>query len=656
MADGLKSISGMADYEFYIPDYQRGYRWTNEHIDNLLDDLANHVLKTGEGTPFFLEPLVVSEKGEKRFELIDGQQRLTTLFLLAHILAALYSPPKHPRKPVQYKLIYPESGGNQGFMDAIAADPLREAWEDADSCPDFHFIANACTRIRQWAEREENEKAALAILNRLKDDVQFLWHDTSAEQASAAETFERLNTGKIALTDAELCRSLLLARQNVDGELPQLKGFSDEDKKALMPRLRSSLIARRQIIQADNWDDGERLLHNEGFWAFLGLADDTATRMDYLLRLHYDLTPEYQGHYVCFDKLYKGLGKDEAAEMFDGHAAWGFLKRSLQQLWDWYNDPDFYHWIGYLNRINKRHLPKLLQIARQNTVPEFRLEVLERIKKSIGKPDLEDIKYEPGSDSPSRRLLLLFNVEYARKRPKGYARFPFSQYGQNLSIEHISPRNPKAPETAAEIREFLRTRKDYLAALTRSDLEQLFAPVNGEAESNTEDWDEEAYAAHESVEKDIDALLEERDELLGDFAAISEEFAKLKKEDRVGDLVERFKPLYEQYENFMGRIEEIDDVDEIYNLCLLDKDLNTSLSNGEFKDKQKKARAILASGNAYIPPASQAVFMRHFMEKAFDCPFWSKHDRKAYARMLRETLGKFWPELKKNDEEATANG
>ena len=61
---------------FYIPSYQRGYRLSETEVVRLLDDIYQNGKKN-----YCLQPVVVRKK-EDRYELIDGQQRLTTLFLI----------------------------------------------------------------------------------------------------------------------------------------------------------------------------------------------------------------------------------------------------------------------------------------------------------------------------------------------------------------------------------------------------------------------------------------------------------------------------------------------------------------------------------------------------------------------------------------------
>lgn len=61
---------------FYIPSYQRGYRWSETEVVRLLDDIYQNGKKN-----YCLQPVVVRKKGD-HYELIDGQQRLTTLYLV----------------------------------------------------------------------------------------------------------------------------------------------------------------------------------------------------------------------------------------------------------------------------------------------------------------------------------------------------------------------------------------------------------------------------------------------------------------------------------------------------------------------------------------------------------------------------------------------
>ena len=72
-----EKLVGEIEGEFYVPSYQRGYRWDETQVRALLDD----IYENGD-EPYCLQPLVVRKNGQGRYEVIDGQQRLTTLYII----------------------------------------------------------------------------------------------------------------------------------------------------------------------------------------------------------------------------------------------------------------------------------------------------------------------------------------------------------------------------------------------------------------------------------------------------------------------------------------------------------------------------------------------------------------------------------------------
>ena len=86
----LKTLNELAQYSFFIPAYQRGYRWTEQEVRDLLNDINEFVPReineTEEKTWYCLQPIVVKSRTENEYEVIDGQQRLTTIYLILHYL------------------------------------------------------------------------------------------------------------------------------------------------------------------------------------------------------------------------------------------------------------------------------------------------------------------------------------------------------------------------------------------------------------------------------------------------------------------------------------------------------------------------------------------------------------------------------------------
>lgn len=79
----LVSKSMPLGMQFYVPNYQRGYRWKESQVQQLLNDIKEFDYEKNNEKKFYcLQPLVVTEDKENGWVVIDGQQRLTTLFII----------------------------------------------------------------------------------------------------------------------------------------------------------------------------------------------------------------------------------------------------------------------------------------------------------------------------------------------------------------------------------------------------------------------------------------------------------------------------------------------------------------------------------------------------------------------------------------------
>lgn len=85
-----------SDFQYSIPDYQRPYSWEEEHIKQLFDDLYGfYKQKTDES--YFLGSIVVIKKDHQpQADVVDGQQRLTSLTILIAALTNYFSEEDKP--------------------------------------------------------------------------------------------------------------------------------------------------------------------------------------------------------------------------------------------------------------------------------------------------------------------------------------------------------------------------------------------------------------------------------------------------------------------------------------------------------------------------------------------------------------------------------
>ena len=158
-----------SDYEFLIPDYQRPYAWGKEQALQLLDDLEG-ALGRDTDEPYFLGSIVlVKERSHPRAEVIDGQQRLTTLSILFAVLRDLTS---NSRLAAELAKVVVEPGEIMAGTQAKARLTLRKR--------DAKF----------FAERVQAEGATIALVS--LDDTQLKTDAQKAIRDNAAALRERL--------------------------------------------------------------------------------------------------------------------------------------------------------------------------------------------------------------------------------------------------------------------------------------------------------------------------------------------------------------------------------------------------------------------------------------------------------------------------------
>ncbi|MBQ7198719.1 MAG: DUF262 domain-containing protein, partial [Selenomonadaceae bacterium] len=261
--------------KFLVPAYQRGYRWGTDEVTRLLDDVFNLKGEGGEKSKnYCLQPIVVKKLGEKFFEVIDGQQRLTTLYLIYKYIFF-----KGQCDEPQFILEYQTRTTSADFLQNIESN-----LDDKDEYIDFYFMANAYTAIKNWFDiKKDSRKVARYFDTLFSDNVKIIWYEVD-DTADGNAMFTRLNIGKIPLTSAELVKAMFLSSNRMDG--------------------------RKQDEIALQWDNIEKELHNESFWYFLtnNSAKKYQTRIDLVLDLKSERKIDEREKYFTFfyfDRLSK---------------------------------------------------------------------------------------------------------------------------------------------------------------------------------------------------------------------------------------------------------------------------------------------------------------------------------------------------------------
>ena len=283
------SLKSTADFEndhinFYIPRYQRGYRWKSRQISQLIDDID--FFSSTESTPFyFLQALAVAKDAENnRVNVVDGQQRLTTL-----------------------KLILGEENGE------LTIDYARQANEALD----IHFKNMAKVVIDEKLGEIGSERRT-EFCKKIKDRCKFLYYEV--EKAKEMSTFNDLNSGKIPAKDSELVKCVMLTLG------------TDEASNVTKAR-------------ADEWDNIERMLNNNSLFSFITPRNTWREndRMTVLLRYAGLIPTKTEQEEEVFPFLTRILDELKTKSRY---TIWKIIYSAFYRLLEWYNDPLMYHAFG----------------------------------------------------------------------------------------------------------------------------------------------------------------------------------------------------------------------------------------------------------------------------------------------------------------------
>lgn len=190
--------------KFTIEAYQRGYRWGKDEVEYLLEDIN----EIPDGHKYCLQPVVVKNVNDT-YELIDGQQRLTTLYLIMKYLNAYVD----IKISIEYATRKSENGhiGSKELLETIDEIDLSLPSNNIDEL----FIKKSYGIVKTWFNGEESKMMSFA--KKLQNYVTIIWYEVDEDEDSV-NIFTRLNIGKINLTNAELVRALFLSRGKKDSE------------------------------------------------------------------------------------------------------------------------------------------------------------------------------------------------------------------------------------------------------------------------------------------------------------------------------------------------------------------------------------------------------------------------------------------------------
>jgi hypothetical protein len=538
---GLKPVSALLTGKdgqpanYWIRAYQRGYRWTPLQVTQLLNDIWDFIQESegGARSQFYcLQPLVVKLLPDGVIEVVDGQQRLTTI----HIILTCLKPMASMLTSTFFRLTFETRDDvNRPSLDPV---DLSREMENID----YHHICQAYRAVQKWCEGHSPQQQLKLLQHLLNDDasgrnVKVIWFELG-DNDNAVDAFTRLNVGKIRLTNDELIRALFLGR----GRQGQA---ADETVKVRI---------------AYEWDIIEKELQAADFWAFLTDQKREQNRIGFLFELIADRIPPeaVDDEYKVFYSFNQKLG--EPGTTLENE--WLEIKREFMRLQEWFEDERriAYHIVGFLVT-QSVGLAEIRELSKECTKSQFDRRLRDRVYQSVmgapAVPPEEELRtrltahldsLEYGRDSKKiRSILLLFNIATLLEHERSNMRFQFDAFKDvtlGWDLEHIrSVASDKITDHTAWLTDclrFLETQTDDRTLVPA--IKAYLAPNNTSATN------------------------------------------------------EQFEVLHLAILRYFGESEEQEERNDLANLTLLDSRTNRSYKNAPFAVKRQKILSLDKSG------------------------------------------------------------
>ena len=316
---------------FYIvPDYQREYVWTDKEVHQLLEDIGEQI-DVGTTREYFIGTVLVSPTDQKNhYEVIDGQQRLTTFFLLLCALRHLLQ--QEPEAQHLNRLISDSYTGSTGIVTRLKLDPRYESAAEVmakvveingdpvavrsgvqasgiASFGSLENLINAYSTLYRYLKDNYDDAAKLKrYWFYLATNVVFI--QISTDVSSALKIFETINERGVGLNPMDLLKNLLFT-QVKQAQFTQLKDEWKKITKPLEKEKEKPLRFLRYFLMANyviKNERGDSVVREDEIYDWF-IAKDNAALCDYAGKPFEFVRKVIHNveHYVAFAN---GLGND----------------------------------------------------------------------------------------------------------------------------------------------------------------------------------------------------------------------------------------------------------------------------------------------------------------------------------------------------------
>jgi len=571
---------------FEIPSYQRGYKWgseINQPVERLLSDLFK-AWKDG-AKEYLLQAITVRRVANDQkagvLEVIDGQQRLTTLFILLHSLRFLIAGNGAltvATGKLVYSIRYEETSLDNLVTACFKADCkqattfeglLKAVDVHNEMFQDVYYLKCATLRCVYELNRQTKENNVNAV-EKLESFERFLLSKTKL-MVNAVEPhvqgeviFGNLNSNRVLLTETELIKGLLLTKVAREPVANRTRRYRE--------------VLEMRIHLGRKWDEISRWANQLEVSSFYFQAcKDGMSGLLELVALQMGESDKYT------DK--DSRDTNPLFEYFLGQRKWesvfSLLTNTHAALEDWYNTANDYNLLGYClchrpkNKARVQFLSELLGLPTKTEVKKRLFAERKNILWPLTQTQQENIEVKDLSYGESNEHIkfILLALSVFRDQ-EAESRFDFHAYHEEgWSLEHIFPQHPF-----------------------------------GKGNNLTPSQEKVAF----------DVLIENEEEILT--ADTITEISKLKSD--VNEATNRQKRGNEI-------IEKVPLLHQVGNLCLLRSDDNSAMGCGMFNDKRLIIRNRIADGS-FVPRHTYEIFSKMIVGGGTSLEVWSKSDIEAH--------------------------
>ncbi|WP_417558590.1 DUF262 domain-containing protein [Mesoflavibacter zeaxanthinifaciens] len=592
--NALRSVQELLDASFIVEKYQRGYKWDVTQVRQLLEDIEEYY-ENKSSTLYCLQPVIITTatpESEAQWEVIDGQQRLSTIYLILLNLGV-----------TPYLLKYSTRKRSEEFLlninsilvtpleislddDKAASNNLESGWSKFieingiyNNIDNYHFF-KAYHYIKNWLNDEKTDSDKFKSI--FLEEVKIIWHYVDLENLSAEEVFINFNKGKIPLDQADLIKAEFILHINDHYENKEIRKLKSQEF-------------------ATEWNNIEKELQKDDFWFFISNIPSgklSFNRIDLIFDLLQNKKKKDRDRLFSYYKMKKEDFNEDV---------WKDITRLFFSIKEWFDERTTYHLVGFILYARIRNLDELLtffkdSISKQEFQNKLRNEIKSYVITHSEYLDFENISYQHGE---CLSLLILHNIALEEQTDASF-KFPFYKLKkQDWNIEHIHAQNPKEFNSKQEVTDWIEDAKSLHSHLKASqEKDEIRFPIQ---------------------------LLEQLEQLLQS------------NEPKLNKLH------YVAIENLNLKLKDYFKTDHISNLCLLDGPTNKAIGNNSFMKKRKEVLDIAIAGQnskgqkVFVPIGTQRVFSKTYNleESPVQFTFWGSEDRRLYMSKFTNSIKNF---------------